>query len=215
MATGRGLTTSPTLLGGVSDLRNDEAWRGFLALYKPLILADFRRLGLQPRYFDDLYQEVVSKLVRAMPGFVYDPSKRFRGWLKTLVKHEVFGFYRRRGPHTVPLDDRDVEDVSERLGSDLERLGWALQAAERVRRRTNPKHWEAFWRWKIEGEESREVARDLGMSLEHFYVKACLVARSIRAETALPDRDPGVEIETETIDELMSRLREAERPPGR
>src|SRR5262245_5802251 len=105
MATGRGLTTSPTLLEELRDPHNDQAWLRFLALYKPLILANFRRLGLQPQYVEGLYEDVVLKLVQAMRGFVYDPTKRFRGWLKTLVKHEVMGFYRRmhREPPTLPL----------------------------------------------------------------------------------------------------------------
>lgn len=217
MTTGRGMTTSTTLLRALDDFGDDEAWRTFLARYQPLILEEFRLRGLPPEHVADLYGDVMLRLVGALKGFLYDPTKRFRGWLRTLVKHEVWAFYRRDGrrPRPVSLGDRDVEDVGEALGDSLERLGWAIHAAERVRRRVDPIQWAAFWRTRVDDEPTADVARDLGLTRGEFYAARRKVDQELREEAARADLDSADPSEMEHIDELMSRLREIERAPRR
>src|SRR5437667_388943 len=75
--------TSVSLLQKLRRPEHGEAWAEFVELYTPLMLAWARKLGLQDADATDLVQNVFVLLLRKMPEFVYDPSKSFRGWLRT------------------------------------------------------------------------------------------------------------------------------------
>ncbi len=80
--------TSVTLLGRLRRDPNDQAaWNDFVARYRPQILQWCRRWRLQESDAEDVTQVVLLKLNGLMAMFVYDPSKSFRGWLKTLTHH--------------------------------------------------------------------------------------------------------------------------------
>src|SRR4051795_4998932 len=115
MALSKGFTTSRSLLEAIRDTANDRAWREFLALYEPMILAWCRRSGLGRSDAEEVCAEVLGKLVLVMRGFPYDPHRKFRGWLKTVVTHAVADFWRhrRRRPTTVSLDDPSAEAALE------------------------------------------------------------------------------------------------------
>ena len=79
--------TSTTLLGRLRrDPRDQAAWNEFVARYEPRILDWSRRWGLQESDARDVTQAVLLKLSRSMTTFVYDRSRSFRGWLKTITR---------------------------------------------------------------------------------------------------------------------------------
>src|SRR5262249_60181969 len=51
------------------------------------ILAWCRQWGLQGADADDVAQTVFLKLAAKMQTFEYDPTRSFRGWLRTLAHH--------------------------------------------------------------------------------------------------------------------------------
>jgi RNA polymerase sigma-70 factor (ECF subfamily) len=53
-------------------------------LYTPLLYYWPQRLGLQDSDTADLVQDVLLVLMRKLPEFEYHPSRRFRGWLRTV-----------------------------------------------------------------------------------------------------------------------------------
>src|SRR4051794_27039230 len=75
----------------LSRLRKDpgdrSAWEEFAGRYGPKIRGWCGRWGLQDADCDDITQTVLVKLAIKLRGFVYDPSRSFRGWLKTLTRH--------------------------------------------------------------------------------------------------------------------------------
>ena len=74
--------TSPTLLGRVGKDPGDQvAWAAFVACYGPKIRGWCRQRGLQPADAEDVTQDVLLRLSRALKTFTYDPSRTFRGWL--------------------------------------------------------------------------------------------------------------------------------------
>src|SRR5262245_895752 len=88
------LTTSGSLL---ERLRQPDAdsWARFVELYTPLLLRWTGQLGLQAADGDDLVQEVFGILVKKLPEFEYDPARRFRGWLRTVLVHRWHNWPRR------------------------------------------------------------------------------------------------------------------------
>jgi len=85
-----------------------------------------RRWGLQESDAQDVVQNVLLKLTRAMQAFQYDPSQRFRTWLETVTQNARQDFARGRRPTVV--GDLSAEDPLPSLAArdDLE-LG--VQAA--------------------------------------------------------------------------------------
>jgi RNA polymerase sigma-70 factor (ECF subfamily) len=146
--------------------------------------------------------DIVCKLVVVMRGFVQDPRYRFRGWLKTVVKHAVVDFLRkrRRQPGTLPLDDplaqRGLENCTAPPG--VGQLAGALEDAvldgfrisERVRQQVNPAAWQAFWLTTVASEPAREVAARLGMTIAGVYTSKSRVARLLQEEGARLDSRP-------------------------
>src|SRR5262245_35651922 len=201
MMNDNGVVTSPTLLQDLGDPdRRDEAWRTFLERYRPLIHGWCGRSGLNAGDAEEVSAAVLAKLVRAMRTFVYDPARRFRGWLRTVVDHEVCSLWRQRarrpgdygsgapGVHKeleavrAPAAVEDlVRELDETLERDLER---ARQVTARVRQRVGPNTWEAFWRTAIDKEPAGDVAGRLGLTVAAVYMAKRRVGCMLREEGA-------------------------------
>ena len=75
--------TSTSLLVRLQQAPADQAaWAEFVRRYGTRIHGWCRRWGLQEADAQDVCQDVLVKLVRAMRAFRYDPAQSFRGWLK-------------------------------------------------------------------------------------------------------------------------------------
>ncbi|MFO0889862.1 MAG: sigma-70 family RNA polymerase sigma factor [Isosphaeraceae bacterium] len=196
MPPSNGLTTRRSLLEALRGSSNDEAWREFLRLYQPLIFSWCLRYGLRGGDAEEVCAEVISKLVVAMRGFVQDPQFRFRGWLKTVVIHEAFDFFRSkaRGPRMLSLDHPEARQGLDGYAAPpgFEQMAEALEEAVReglrisecVRGRVSDKAWQAFWLTTVSGERPRQVAARLGMSVAAVYTAKSRVVRLLREEGA-------------------------------
>ena len=81
--------TPASLLERLRRPDEPDAWRRFVHLYTPLLLGWARRFGLQDPDAAYLVQEVFVVLLQEMPRFQYDPHKRFRGWLRTIMVNKL------------------------------------------------------------------------------------------------------------------------------
>src|SRR5262245_1786828 len=99
MTTPSSFSTSASLLDRLREPNNEAAWRTFLQRYQPLIYRWCCRWGLRHEDAEDVSATVWTKLVAEMPRFIYDPQKRFRSWLKTVVHNAKCNFLDRRGRH--------------------------------------------------------------------------------------------------------------------
>jgi RNA polymerase sigma-70 factor (ECF subfamily) len=192
MAVTKGFTTRPELIKAVRDSGNDAAWREFLALYQPMISRWCERSGLGQGDAEDVCADVVAKLADVMRSFTYNPRWRFRGWLKTVVKHAVVDFWRRRPPPMISLGDPTAREIVDRsaiasdfgevagdLAEDVER---AIEVAEIVRRKVQQDAWQVYWLTAVEGEKARDVAARLKMSVAAVYTCKCRVKKLVEEE---------------------------------
>ena len=67
------------------DPTDQRAWNEFAQQYGRLILAWCQQWGLQSADADDVSQNVLLKLAHHLRSFVYDPGRRFRGFLRTML----------------------------------------------------------------------------------------------------------------------------------
>jgi RNA polymerase sigma-70 factor (ECF subfamily) len=202
MANGNGVSTNPQLLREVADPANNEAaWQTFLQRYQPLIHNWCCRSRLSQEHSEEVTARVLAKLVKAMrTKFIYDPARRFRGWLRVVVENEVITFWRERGRHPGdwgsgdPAVHRELDQVEapracgglvQELDEALERDLWlAQQVTERVRARVQASTWKAFWLTAMMNEPARDVARRLRMTVAAVYMARHRVGRLLHEEGA-------------------------------
>ena len=67
--------TRPSLLVGIRDARDGEAWSQFVALYAPLVYGHARKHGLQDADAADLTQDVLKAVAGAVHRLDYDPRR--------------------------------------------------------------------------------------------------------------------------------------------
>ena len=82
-------TTRATLFGRLyrSGAADEDAWREFVDHYGRRIYKWCRHWHLQDADAEEVTQRVLLLLLAKMKDFVYDPSRSFRAWLKTVTHH--------------------------------------------------------------------------------------------------------------------------------
>src|SRR5207302_5740857 len=88
MANGTLPTTRLTLLTQLRKDPSDQAgWDEFVDRYGRHIYRWCRQWKLQDADAEDVTQDILVKLTQKLGAFAYDPSRSFRGWLKTVAHH--------------------------------------------------------------------------------------------------------------------------------
>jgi RNA polymerase sigma-70 factor (ECF subfamily) len=178
------------------DPGDQSAWSAFVDRYGPEIHAWCLRFELQDADAQDITQMVMLKLVRHLPEFPYDPSRSFRGWLRTLTAHSWSDFIRdqvrgvRGAADPVVTDLLDTVEARVDLVRHLEvtydRELLELAMAE-VRERVEPHTWEAFRSTAIEGVAAARVAARLGIAVATVYRARHVVQGMLREAVARLD----------------------------
>jgi RNA polymerase sigma-70 factor (ECF subfamily) len=184
--------TSPTLLGRLRQQPTDQAaWTEFVRRYGPKVHGWCRQWKLQEADAEDVTQTVLARLARRMQSFVYDPTKSFRGWLRTLAKAAWSDFvaaaqrgFRGSGDsstlerlHTIEARD----DLVARLEAEFDRE-LLDEAVSRVRLRVEPDSWEAFRLITQEGLSGSEAAAQLGKEIATVFKARSRVQALLREE---------------------------------
>ena len=188
-------TGGSTRVSILMALRNDpcdqSAWSAFVDRYGPQIHAWCLRWKLQEADAQDVTQMVLVKLVRQLPDFTYDPSRSFRGWLRTLTAHSWSDFIGEQVRGVRGAADAVVADMLNTVQArvdlvrhledafDQELLELAM---DEVSRRVEPHTWEAFRLTAIEGVAAEEVAARLGIRVATVY-RARHVVQTMLRET--------------------------------
>jgi RNA polymerase sigma factor (sigma-70 family) len=167
-----------------------ENWELFFLTYYPVVLRWCRQWDSSQA--DDLSQDVMLLLVRNIGA--YDRKKgKFRSWLKTVVSHAVLSALRTRHRHALPLESVAVEDLEAQALASLERdleqtpdlSPRVASCLERVRQGVDPRNWEAFLQFKIEGRPVAAVAAELGTTTRAVYVNTLRIYRTLVDELGL------------------------------
>jgi RNA polymerase sigma-70 factor (ECF subfamily) len=171
------------------------SWERLVALYTPLIRGWLGRYGLQPSDADDLLQEVLATLLRELPQFRHDLRRgAFRRWLRGVVVNRLRAFWRGRKSQPQGVQQTDLGSVLDRLedpASDLSRL-WDEEHDRHVVRRLveliepefEPATWQAFRVLVLEGLPTRDVAGQLGISVNAVRIAKHRVLARFRQEIA-------------------------------
>jgi RNA polymerase sigma-70 factor (ECF subfamily) len=184
--------TRVTLLARLRQHPTDQAaWAVFVECYGRHIYRWCRQWKLQHADAEDVTQDILLKLSQKLRAFAYDPSRSFRGWLRTLTHHGWRDFVDSPRRAQAAADDGQVWELRQTLEAreDLvQRLQEAfdhelLEAAQvRVRLRVAPHTWEAFRLLALEGLPVAAVAAKVQMQVAMVYVAKSKVQKLLREE---------------------------------
>ena len=197
--------TRNSLLLRLPDKADVDAWDQFVSIYQPLVFRLARSKGFQDADANDIVQEVMVAVSKAIHRWDQDPSKgRFRDWLFKIARNLMINFLTRRkhlplgqgGSELVQLLNERVDpntaDSDSSREFDLEyRRELYLIAAKQVRSDVRPTTWEAFQRTSIEGMPIKEAANCLGMTEGAIVVARCRVLARLRDEVRRIDSGRG------------------------
>jgi RNA polymerase sigma-70 factor (ECF subfamily) len=183
--------TSTTLLREVcKPSPNDEAWNRFVERYRPQILAWCRKWARQHADAEDVTQEVLTKLVEKMRTFRYDPSRSFRGWLRTVAHNAWCDWQKSQNRAGRATGTSQVTAMLETVasGEDLVRhLDEAVfgedvleEAMLQVRQRVEPHTWDAFRLVALEGMSPADAACQIGIDIARVHTYKNRVLKRIK-----------------------------------
>jgi RNA polymerase sigma factor (sigma-70 family) len=191
--------THVSLLGRLRrDPTNQAFWAEFVDHYGPKIYTWCRRWGLQEADAQDVTQNVLLKLADKMRTFIYDHSRSFRGWLRTLTHHAWSDYLESRARPGQGSGDSQVADMLNsveardelvrQLESEFDREVLE-EAMTRIRLRVAPQTWEAFRLTALEGLSGAEAAERIPMQVAQVYVAKRRVQKMLSAEVVKLEGD--------------------------
>ena len=192
------IPTRQSLLSRLKDWNDQESWRVFFDTYWKLIYHAAIRAGLTDAEAQDVVQETVLSVLKSMPGFEYDPVKgSFKSWLMRLTGWRITDQLRKRdraigrklSPAGTSTRTATIERVADPAGPGLEALWddeWEqnLMAAalERVKRKVDPKHYQAYDLYVVKQWPVSRVARTLKLNPGRIYLIKHRINRLIKKE---------------------------------
>ena len=177
-------TTSTTLLRCLGDAQSAR-WSEFVERYEPS-MRTFLAATFPSVPADDIMQEALVALVRAMPSYVYSPKDKghFRNYLFGVLRHKALRHLRERGREKeallefakmAPQEASETSDGEAEFRESVYELALAeLLADPSIRPQTK----QIFTRVAINGEKPEAVAAAFGVTRNSVdQIKARMVAR--------------------------------------
>jgi RNA polymerase sigma-70 factor, ECF subfamily len=185
------LSSPETSLSLLEQLREPDAaaaWERLVSLYTSLLHTWFHNAGLQPADRDDLTQRVLEVMLHQMPDFEHSGRVgAFRAWLRGIAANLLREFWRRR---PVPGSGSVLDQlVDPRSG--LSQV-WEKQHDQHILHRLlvfvqpefPPSTWHMFRRLALDGLPAREVAAELGATVNAVLIAKSRVLARLRQEAS-------------------------------
>lgn len=181
----------PTRRSLISRLKrlDDDAWRSFFEVYWQLIYSAANQLGLTGAEAEDVVQETVISVWKAMPQFRYDARRgSFRNWLLQITFWRIKDQWRKRrreSDHT----QLALENAPEPACSDLNRLWdeeWETTlmrgALERVKTKADPKNYQLFELYVLQEWPITKIQSVLDVSAARVYLAKHRISLLVKKE---------------------------------
>lgn len=188
--------TSTTLLEGLFDPHNVEAWRIFDARYRPLVLAYASRRGLRSADAEDLAQDALLAFAQAYRDEQYDRTRgRLRHWLGGIAHRRYVDLIRKRDRgievvrgegKTAIYENLPDPDEPDKIWEEEWEAHVLAICTERIRGEFGKQYWYVFEEYVLKNRSADEVARELDVTRNAVYVcKSKLLARVREIREAL------------------------------
>lgn len=173
--------TRASLILRLKNADDVAAWNDFVAIYAPVIFRVARRHGLQLADAENLIQEVLLAISRALPQWLQREDRgSFRAWLLRIARNEAVDVLTRRATRPLGKDGLEAErllaevpdprrDLSSQFDLEYEQAVFQWVAAQ-VRDSVSDTTWQSFWLTHVEGLSVDTVAQQLNMRTGTVYV---------------------------------------------
>ena len=190
--------TRRSLLSRLKNWDDQESWRDFFETYWKLIYQVAIKAGLPDAEAQDVVQETILAVARAMPDFKYDRTLgSFKNWLLVITRRRITDYLRkqRRQVEVVaPAADPDgrtdlVERVADPSGGDLDAI-WEQEweekltamAIARVKKQVEPRQFQVFNCYVVKQWPVNDVVKALGVTAGQVYLAKHRISAAIRTE---------------------------------
>ena len=174
----------------VRDPADQAAWHEFVEIYRPVILRLARQKGMQEADAEDVAQEVLAAVAKAVEQREHDPQRaKFRTWLNRVAHNAILNALTRGRPDRGSGDSALLAVLNQHEShsgpdSDLLRLEYRREvfrwAARQVRKEFQQATWDAFWLTAVEGRAVEVVAEELAKNRGAIYAARSRVMRRIQ-----------------------------------
>ncbi len=184
--------TRGSLLIRLRDAQNHAAWREFVELYQPVIYRLCRRKGVRHNDAEDLVQQVLVSVAKAVDRFDAASEKgTFRGWIYRISHNVIVNFLSRDLPKNKTASANEATAWQDALvqtaakdNSSLVRMEVRRQlfreAAGRAREEFEESTFRAFWLTAVEDLPIEEAAKKLNKSTGAIYAARSRVLKRLR-----------------------------------
>jgi RNA polymerase sigma factor (sigma-70 family) len=191
----REYSTNVALLSKLCTKNGSESdWHRFYGNYKSMITRWCRESGVDASELEDVFHEIMVKLISKLSSYDRKQQHRFRSWLKTVVLNTLTDRLRTQKPIPPPVGSADssvavggvldgaptLDDLAEQL---TEESTPAANILERVRDRVTASTWDAFIRRDLLDEETAKIAESLGIKKASVYQSVSRVRRLVQEES--------------------------------
>ena len=173
----------------------ESDWQNFYQKYQNLIRIWCRQSGVQQSDFEDVFHDILIKLVVSLPNYKKTDAK-FRSWLKTIVVNALVDRIRNadKSPFPRVMSDSNLEannaavnehdEAIELLAKQLtEKTTPAAEILDRARRRVNESTWNIFVRREILAEPVEDIANEYSMKKASVYQSISRLRSVIKKES--------------------------------
>jgi RNA polymerase sigma-70 factor (ECF subfamily) len=181
--------TRGSLLIRVRNPTDQAAWHEFVEVYRPVIMRLARQKGMQEADADDVAQEVLVAVAKAVEQREHDRKQaKFRTWLHRVAHNAILNALTRsrdRGSgNSALLAVLNQHESHAGPDSDLLRLEYRREvfrwAVRQVRKEFHQATWSAFWLTAVEGCAVEAVAAELAKNPGAIYAARSRVIRRIQ-----------------------------------
>lgn len=185
--------TRPSFVKRLANSADQEVWSEFAEIYRPIIIRVAISKGLQHVDAEDLAQDVMTTVSRAVESFEARPGCSFRGWLYRITCNLCVNFFtrgpgsRKRGFQGLGdseirrlLEQRSVDEPTVTLFEAEHRRILFRRAAQNLQSRFRHSTWQCFWLTAVEGKSIQAVAKELGLSEGAVRVARCRVLAKLK-----------------------------------
>jgi RNA polymerase sigma factor (sigma-70 family) len=182
--------TRASLLIRVRDPADQAAWHEFVEIYRPVILRVARQKGMQEADAEDVAQDVLAAVAKAVEQREHDPRRaKFRTWFNRVAQNAILNALTRRRQDRGSGDSALLAVLNQHEShtgpdSDLLRLEYRREvfrrAVRQVRKEFHQATWDAFWLTAVEGRAVEVVAEELAKNPGAVYAARSRVIRRIQ-----------------------------------
>ena len=143
------------------------------------------RLGLGPDDAADVAQDVLMTLMVRLPTFQHGAGRSFRGWLRTVTLNKTRDFLRKKNTRLHHETQAALEN-EEAAGSVFSEIEFRAAVARRALMLIKPEFeectWRACWESAVTRRPAKQIAEELGISVNAVYLAKGRVLKRLRRE---------------------------------